>query len=696
MAKVTKLNPKAFPPLNPLKPSVFTDNDYTVQQAIGLLAGKSEEVVNTVNDLSDKIDTIEGVANNALENANTAIETATKASQEAQAAKDAADKSAEAAQKAQEAAEEAKSEVTDKFNTLSDKVDKEIEDRKNADNGLQAEIDRRITAEQQAREEKDSELEAKIDAEISRSETKDNELEEKLNKEIKDRTDKDSEIDTAIDGINDELNTIKAEQTVQNGRLEALETVTDSLNTRMGSYEESQAAQDTQIAAIQQHNTQTDAEIAALKAKDVSQDEEIEKLKTGSTDIASKLEEETQARIEADNNLQQQITDNKNECDTNITRVEEKADNNANAISKEEAARTTADENLQQQITENQTTNDAAIKAVEAKADKNESDITEIKKDYMPKSGGAFTGPVTVFNPSVDDNPATKKYVDDAFTAAGGIIPPEVAQRLSSLESEQQSNEDRLEALEDADNNFVPKTGGDFSGPLTIVEPTKNNNPATKQYVDNKVDEISDDYLLKSGGTITGNVTFGPDARLNGILTPQDNTDAVNKKYVDDNVNTLNSSVSSASQQAATASATAQTASQAAAQAQAAATANAASIKQIIGNIKTYSAAGVTAKWNKTLGILSIFGIAAGGFDSTGKVVGSFTLPADARPARDVRIYNGAYTYNAANLPNSYYPADITINSVGTIQVWAATNVNTNAVFSKVILMYGNGNGWPG
>lgn len=34
---------------------------------------------------------------------------------------------------------------------------------------------------------------------------------------------------------------------------------------------------------------------------------------------------------------------------------------------------------------------------------------------FMPASGGAFTGPITVAAPTADTNPATKKYVDDAI-----------------------------------------------------------------------------------------------------------------------------------------------------------------------------------------------------------------------------------------------------------------------------------------
>lgn len=54
-----------------------------------------------------------------------------------------------------------------------------------------------------------------------------------------------------------------------------------------------------------------------------------------------------------------------------------------------------------------------------ASAAKTAADAAQATADAaMPKAGGAFTGAVTVQAPSGDMNPATKKYVDDAVSAA--------------------------------------------------------------------------------------------------------------------------------------------------------------------------------------------------------------------------------------------------------------------------------------
>ena len=56
----------------------------------------------------------------------------------------------------------------------------------------------------------------------------------------------------------------------------------------------------------------------------------------------------------------------------------------------------------------------AAADAAKAAADAAKA----VADDAMPKSGGTFTGEITIQKPTKDTNPATKKYVDDAITAA--------------------------------------------------------------------------------------------------------------------------------------------------------------------------------------------------------------------------------------------------------------------------------------
>lgn len=166
----------------------------------------------------------------------------------------------------------------------------------------------------------------------------------------------------------------------------------------------------------------------------------------------------------------------------------------------------------------------------------------------MPKSGGTFTGEVNVQDPTSASNPATKEYVDTEIadlnisqyatatsvtsglatkantadpTFAGTVTVPNpsvngaaankqyVDTAIADLDIDQYATTEALTSglAEKADtsdltsglaqkanvsdlNSYMPKTGGAFTGAITVQNPTANNNPATKQYVDNAVASV--------------------------------------------------------------------------------------------------------------------------------------------------------------------------------------------------------------
>ena len=203
------------------------------------------------------------------------------------------------------------------------------------------------------------------------------------------------------------------------------------------------------------------------------------------------------------------------------------------------------------------TVNDIPETAEKAKSDADGNVITETyatktevatKADaadlnnYLPKSGGAITGAVTVQAPTANMNPATKQYVDAEITdlnisqyapkanptLTGTVTVPTptantaaankqyVDSKITALNVSQYATTSALNAglAEKADTSdltpLMPKSGGAFTGAITVQNPTANNHPATKQYVDNAVASVykykgsveNEAALPKSGQTV--------------------------------------------------------------------------------------------------------------------------------------------------------------------------------------------------
>jgi hypothetical protein len=103
------------------------------------------------------------------------------------------------------------------LDTLSSKVDKEIQDRTTADTALSSKVDKEI----QDRTTADTALGAKIDKEIQNRTTADTALSSKVDKEIQDRTTADTALKTeltdSIQEVRDDLDTFKATKGQANG-----------------------------------------------------------------------------------------------------------------------------------------------------------------------------------------------------------------------------------------------------------------------------------------------------------------------------------------------------------------------------------------------------------------------------------------------------------------------------------------------
>lgn len=226
---------------------------------------------------------------------------------------------------------------------------------------------------------------------------------------------------------------------------------------------------------------------------------EVVRATTRENQIQAALDAEIKARIDADNDL-------------------------INAIEQEVLARKAADVALENKI-------DAVDKKIQTQITNIEGNITNLETQingmttgqtnlpYLKLTGGQLSGNLTFVSgqtvvlgrgPSNDMEAATKKYVDDAVQSGGG------------------------------------SPGGDVS----------------KEYVDQQISELQgqiDTKVSKSGDTMTGALNFNGQTALNPVLesntgikvqsssagaagkvtnlaAPTADSDAANKKYVDDNI----------------------------------------------------------------------------------------------------------------------------------------------------------------
>lgn len=70
---------------------------------------------------------------------------------------------------------------------------------------------------------------------------------------------------------------------------------------------------------------------------------------------------------------------------------------------------------------------------------------------------------------------------------------------------------------------------------LGLMEPKKNDEAATKNYVDTTISKIEDDKIDKTGGTLSGNLDMGGNT-IQNLKKPVSSADAATKQYVDERI----------------------------------------------------------------------------------------------------------------------------------------------------------------
>ena len=226
---------------------------------------------------------------------------------------------------------------------------------------------------------------------------------------------------------------------------------------------------------------------------------EVTRATTRETQIQAALDAEIQARIAADNDL-------------------------INAIEQEVLARKAADVALENQI-------DAVDKKIQTQITNIEGNITNLETQingmttgqtnlpYLKLTGGQLSGNLTFVSgqtvvlgrgPSNDMEAATKKYVDDAVQTGGGSPGGDVSKEYV---------DQQISGLQGQIDAKVSKSGDTMSGALNF-----NGNTAV-----NPVLESSTGIKVQSSSA-------GAAGKVTNLATPSADSDAANKKYVDDGI----------------------------------------------------------------------------------------------------------------------------------------------------------------
>lgn len=226
---------------------------------------------------------------------------------------------------------------------------------------------------------------------------------------------------------------------------------------------------------------------------------EVTRATTRETQIQAALDAEIQARIAADNDL-------------------------INAIEQEVLARKAADVALENQI-------DAVDKKIQTQITNIEGNITNLKTQingmttgqtnlpYLKLTGGQLSGNLTFVSgqtvvlgrgPSNDMEAATKKYVDDAVQTGGGSPGGDVSKEYV---------DQQISELQGQIDTKVSKSGDTMSGALNFNGQTALN-PVLESNTGIKVQSSSS----------------GSAGKVTNLAAPSADSDAANKKYVDDNI----------------------------------------------------------------------------------------------------------------------------------------------------------------
>lgn len=149
------------------------------------------------------------------------------------------------------------------------------------------------------------------------------------------------------------------------------------------------------------------------------------------------------------------------------------------------------------------------------------SSVNDALSDYMPLSGGSFSGPITVQNPTSGSNPATKQYVDSAVASVYKYKGNVASQ--SALPSSGNTVGD-VWNVQDTGNNYA-WTGTEWDSLAGAVDLSGYLTQSTAASTYLTKTDASSTYLTKSNATntyltkATASTTYATSASLSNYLT---------------------------------------------------------------------------------------------------------------------------------------------------------------------------------
>ena len=296
-------------------------------------------------------------------------------------------------------------------------------------------------------------------------------------------------------------------------------------------------------ALDQKIEAETDRAEAAEDALDKKIDAETERATAAETALDNKIVAETNRATAAENKIASDLQAEVTRATTRETQIQAAldaeiaariaADNDLiNAIEQEVLARKAADVALENQI-------DAVDKKIQTQITNIEGNITNLETQingmttgqtnlpYLKLTGGQLSGNLTLVSgktvvlgrgPSDDMEAATKKYVDDAVQTGGGGTGGDVSKEYV---------DQQISNVQGQVNTKVSKSGDTMTGSLNF-----NGNTAV-----NPVLESNSGIKVQSSSS-------GAAGKVTNLAAPSADSDAANKKYVDDGIKQVKQEIS--------------------------------------------------------------------------------------------------------------------------------------------------------